>query len=201
MTPENVSFANCALSDPVLLADLPSELRTLLTEVNGFIAYGGGLHVRAACLDPAWHSLRDAWKGPRAYWRFYRSLTADDIPFAQDCVGDQFFLRDSRVHLLRAEIDDVEELGCTLDQFLDQATADPEELLSYGPLTKYLADGGILAPGQLLHAHPPFCMRETSLDNVSLRAVPAEELRGYHFDLAAHLRDVPDGGRVSIQVT
>ena len=201
MTPAHVTFANSPVSDQQLLADLPSELRSLLEECNGFIAYGGGLHVRAACLEPAWHSLRDAWHGPRAYWRFYRSLTADDIPFAQDCVGDQFVLRDSIVSVLRAEIDELEQLGLTLGEFFREAAADPDEVLSMGPLGKHLANGGLLAPGQLLHAYPPFCMRETTLDNVSLRAISADELRGYLCDLASQIRDVPNGGLVSIEVT
>jgi len=198
---DEISFADSPIADQALLVDLPAELRSLLTRCNGFIAFRGGLHVRAACIEPGWHSLRDAWRGPRAYWRFYRSLSSDDIPFAQDCLGDQFFLRDSKVHRLHAELDDTDDLGWTLDEFFDAVAVDPDEVLALEPLDKFLADGGCLTPGLLLQAYPPFCMSESSAGNVSLRAVPADELRGYLADLAARIRDVSDGGQVSMKVT
>lgn len=201
MTPEDAALADIALDDQALLDELPSALRGLLTQCNGFVAYGGGLHVRAACIDPSWHSLRHAWLGPHAYWRHYRSLTAEDIPFAQDCVGNQFFLRDSRVHRLHAEFDGVGDLGIALDEFFDHVSADADELLLLGPLEAHLATGERLAPGHLLHAYPPLCTREAAAGSISFRAVPADELREYLFSLAAQLRDVPDRGQVYMQVT
>ena len=44
--------------DDDLLTRLPGPLRSLLSQINGFILVGGALHVRGACELPAWHSLK-----------------------------------------------------------------------------------------------------------------------------------------------
>ena len=57
--------------DDELLARLPGPLRSLLTQINGFILMGGALHVRGACKLPAWHALEEVWTGispTAAYW-------------------------------------------------------------------------------------------------------------------------------------
>ena len=54
--------------------------------------------------------------------------------------------------------------------------------------------------GQLLHAYPPFCFRESGA-GASIRAVPACEVILFHADLARQIRDVPDGGQVEFKLT
>ena len=98
----NVTCRGPAITDHDLLAKLPSDLRGLLEQINGFVQFGGGLHVRGACHDPAWHSLRHAWVGDAAFHRAYPAVRETDVPFAQDCVGDQFLLRDGAVVRLLA---------------------------------------------------------------------------------------------------
>ena len=51
----------------------------------------------------------------------------------------------------------------------------------------------------MLSASPPFCIQE-SADGVSLAPISAGERRRFLADLAAQLRDVPDGGEIEFRV-
>ena len=183
--------------DPAILDDLPTNLRGLLAQVNGFIQFGGGLHLRGASLSPDWHSLRVAWHGPRAFHRLYPTVDPSWIPFAQDCVGDQFLLADGGVLRLLAETGEVEPLAVGLAGFLQSAMEDPVEWLLMAPLLQMQAEGGGLEPGQLVHAYPPFCCEEAA-GGVSLKAVPTTELHAFHAELSAGL---PETGRVLVKAT
>jgi hypothetical protein len=55
-----------------------------------------------------------------------------------------------------------------------------------------------MRPGQLLHANPPFCIKDTSVD-VSLRPCPAEEVILLHARFAKEIADSPDGARIEIR--
>jgi hypothetical protein len=192
---DRVSYTGPAIDDPKLLENLPTELAELLQQTNGFIQYDGGLHVRGACHAPAWHSLRDAWLGADAFHRLYPDVTADDVPFAEDSLGDQFLLRDDIVWRLFAETGEMESLEAPLDEFLESVQKDPVEELALHPLMQFQEDGGKLPPGKLLAAYPPFCSEE-SADGVSLAAVPSAERRRALADLARQIRELPDGGEL-----
>ncbi|HJT77983.1 MAG TPA: hypothetical protein VJ739_12340, partial [Gemmataceae bacterium] len=192
---QQVSFTGPRLDDEGSLDRLPPDLAGLLRQINGFILFHGGLHVRGACREPAWHSLRDAWEGEAAFHRLYPQVRPDDVPFAEDCMGDQFLLHDTQVWKLAAETGQVQSLGVRLGSFFERVEADPVEFLSLHPLLRFRLDGGRLEPGQLLAAFPPFCIKE-SADGVRLAAISAGERRRFLADLAAQLRDVPEGCKV-----
>ena len=196
---EHVTFTGPPLDDGDLLVRLPANLAGLLRQINGFIQFHGGLHVRGACHEPDWHSLRDAWDGEAAFWRLYPEVNQADVPFAEDCMGDQFLLRDGVTHKLAAETGEVESLGVGLREFFEAVAADPVEFLSLHPLMQHQQDGGQLEPGKLLLASPPFCIKE-SADGVSLAPISAGELRRFLADMAAQLRDMPDGGEIEFRV-
>lgn len=61
---------------------------------------------------------------------------------------------------------------------------------------QFRAEGGSLAPGQLLSVYPPFCTKE-SADGVSLAAVPATDRPGF---LAEFARQLPPDGPIRIEV-
>jgi hypothetical protein len=187
-----ITWRGDSIEDVKILPYLPSELVRILADTNGFILHEGALHVRGACLTPEWHSLRAAWKGPRAFHVLYNDLAPSDIPFAQDQVGDQFLLREGAVHRLSAETAEVEHMADNIQEFFAKVGADIEHFLNVGLSHK-------LEPGQLLQASPPFCLRE-SASGLSLAAVPASDLILFHADLAKQIRDLPDGTRVEIKV-
>lgn len=183
------------IDDPEIFGALPEILRNLLERANGYVAYHGGLHLRGACLQPHWHSLRDAWLGDDALFRLYPAVRESDIPFAEDALGDQFLLRDGVVHRLSAETGDVESLEVDLYDFDQAVRADPIGYLSLMPLEQFRAEGGTLEPGQLLDVHPPFVVKGDR-DEVSYRAIGNLARRRWLASLARQLQDLPDGTRV-----
>ena len=185
---DNVTFQGPAIAEPVLLAILPDECRQLLAQRNGFIAFAGGLHIRGLSDDPDWHSLQKVWTGDLALAKLYPNLTELDIPFGQDCVGDQFILRDEIVHRLWAETGELGSLGCGFNEFLTNAAADPVGYLSLQPLQQFQHEGGTLQPGKLLSVYPPFCTKEAA-NGVSLRAISALERISFLADFAAQIRE------------
>ncbi|HTK75675.1 MAG TPA: hypothetical protein VL371_10490 [Gemmataceae bacterium] len=196
---QHVTYSGPPIDDEPLLARLPTSLADLLRQMNGFIQLHGGLHVRGACLQPAWHSLREAWAGGSAFHRFYPHVRRKDVPFAEDCMGDQFLLRSGRVYKLAAETGALEPMNVSLAAFFQAVAADPVEFLSLHPLIKFQHDGGRLEPGQLLGAFPPFCCKQ-SADGVSLAAIPTGERRRFLADLAAQVRDLPEGAEIEFEI-
>jgi len=191
----DVTFVGPPIDDGEILAKVPGDLAGLLRQLNGFIQFHGGLHVRGACRQPSWHSLRDAWVGKHAFHSLYPAVQPDDIPFAEDCLGDQFILRDGRVLRLSAETGDLKALDLDLAGFFHSVQADPIEFLSLEPLLQFHQAGGVLEDGQLLAAYPPFCT-EQSAEGVHLAAVSADERRRFLADFAAQIRNVPDGEQI-----
>jgi hypothetical protein len=187
-----VTFVGSAVTDPEVLSLLPEELALLLKDTNGFVLFDGGLHVRGAVRSPAWHSIRCVMEGEEALHQLYASVLQTDIPFAQDCVGDQFLLRDGQVWCLRAETGDVEKTSVSLGIFWATIAKDPYEVLNFNPDLR-------LEPGQVLHAYPPFCTKE-SKGGVSLKPVPAPELIRFHADFAKQLAALPEGTSIKVKV-
>jgi hypothetical protein len=195
---EGITFQGPALDDEGVFAILPASLQVLLKQINGFILYGGALHVRGACSQPSWHSLREAWIEERAFHLLYGQVAEGDVPFAQDCIGDQFLLRDERVYHLAAESGKLIPLHLSLNEFFDAVAKAPFEFLFMEPLRQVIEAGGRLLPGQLLHAHPPYCSLEAE-QGVSLRPVFGETLLAYHADLARKISLAGPDGRISMQ--
>jgi hypothetical protein len=192
----NVTFVGPAIDDSETLDRLPAALKKLLSDTNGFVAYGGGLHVRGACHAPDWHSMRLAWSGEFAFHATYADVAADDVPFAQDAVGDQWFLREDEVVQLSAETGEVLGTGLDLEGFLAGVEREPVETLGLHPLVQFGRESGRLEPGQLLHVYPPFCTKEAE-GGVSLQAVPISER--LHF-LAELARQMPATGEFRIEI-
>jgi hypothetical protein len=183
------------IDDPEILDLLPEPYARLLRGMNGYVAYHGGLHVRGACREPQWHSLRYAWSGDGALRRLYPSLDPNDIPFAEDALGDQYVIRDGIVHQLSGEAGDLTSRDMNIVDFDAAVRADPYEFLGLGPLAQFRAQGGELQPGELLSVMPPFVTAE-SANGITVRAMPARERIEWLAMLAKQIRDLPDGGQV-----
>ncbi len=84
-----ITWPGPPIDDPQMMRKLPRDLAQLLKSINGFIQLDGALHVRGACQDPEWHSLRQAWESTDAFYRHYRTVKKSDVPFAQNALGDQ----------------------------------------------------------------------------------------------------------------
>ena len=180
-----------------LLALLPPELRELLAIVNGFVAFAGGLHVRGACPAPVWHSLRSIWRGHLALQRTYPLVREDDIPFAQDCMGDQFLLRGGQVFRMTLETGYLDNLRLTLPEFLAAAEENPVELLQMHPLVQLQKEGSGLKPGELINAYPPFSTAQAA-DGVTFRAVAADDQIAYEIDFFTKVESLEEGETFTI---
>ncbi|HEX8221779.1 MAG TPA: hypothetical protein VF914_21505 [Chloroflexia bacterium] len=195
----DVTYQGPVSDDPGALGLLPPDLRDLLGQINGFIQFGGGLHVRGACKEPGWHSIGEAMTGELAFHEHYPGVLPTDVPFAQDAIGDQYLLRDGIVHWLYAETGDLESLRIGLIEFLEAAQENPDGYLGLQLLRQFLAGGGTLQPGELLHVYPPLCTVEAK-SGVSVTAVPAGERLRFLAEFAARVRGVAEGGQIEMNV-
>src|SRR5687768_17780187 len=188
---DGLTWTGPKIDDQDLLRELPEALRELLTWQNGFVLHGGALHVRGACTAPEWHSLRNACHGDEAMHKLYADVRVEDVPFAQDIFGAQFLLRSEVVMRLFAESGEVEMMAEDLDEFLAALNVDLEGYLNVQP--------GQLEPGQLLLAYPPFCFEEAGT-NIEFTPLPASEVIKFHAQLAAQLKDVPEGAKIEFKI-
>jgi hypothetical protein len=150
--------------DSCAVSLLPDELVELLRQINGFVLFDGGLHVRGVCQSPDWHSLSSVWEGEGALHKLYPALRPSDVPFAQDCVADQYILRDRKVHKLYGDTGELLELHLTLPEFFAAVDASPVEFLAMEPLQLHQKNGGVLLPGQVLHVYPPFAPSRQNME-------------------------------------
>lgn len=195
----DTTFVGPAYTGEPTHGSLPTDLLALLRARNGFVAFRGGLHVRGIVPEPSWHSLFDAWVGPRAVSHLFDQVSPSDVPFAEDCLGDQFILRAGAVYRLSAETGEVERLEADLASFLRRVAKDGWNYLRLQPLLEFERQGGRLEPGQLLSAFPPFCMTESST-GVSLRAVPVFDRLSFLANFARQVADRPDGAELRFRV-
>ncbi len=200
MNPKEFDYQGPEIDDRELLDELPLDLREFLQAQNGFVLFGGGLHFRGACREPLWHSLRAAMEGPLAFHKLYEEIDETDIPFAEDCSGDQFLIRGGEVHQLAAEVGEIDPLEMGLTEFLEYAERDPVDALCMHPLEQFQRNGERMSPGQLLLAYPPFCTGKSGA-SASLRAVSAAEVISYHAQLARQLVDMEGGEEFSFSAS
>lgn len=196
----DLTFEGEPIDDQAELKGLPETLVDILREVNGFIAFRGGLHVRGVASSPPWHSLIRACQGEDAFHWHYRSLAKTDVLFAEDAMGDQFLLRNGEVWKLAAEIDEVDLVSPSLDDFFASCEEDPVDFLALHPLLQLERDGYRLQPGELVNAYPPFCTLQSGEGRVSLRAVPTEEQHYFLRRVSATIRDLPEGASVEFKI-
>lgn len=176
-----------------VLNRLPKELSVLLLRNNGLILYQGGFHLRGACVTPDWHSLGKVWAGDFALHKLFHKVEESDIPFAQDCFGNQFILRDDAVYRLISEEGRLVNLDTDLQTFFVRSQDDPENFLSLDLWFRFQKGGGRLPPGQLLNVYPPLCTQE-STQGVSITPVPMFERIIFLSKLANFIASLPEGG-------
>ncbi len=191
-------FVGPQISDRSLLAKLPDGYAGFLEDTNGLIAFDGGLHIRGVCDNPEWHSLAAVSGGDHALHRMFNSIQPTDIPFAQDCLGDQFILRASKVLRVSAETDNIECLDADFEHFIETAEAQPIQFLHLEPLVQFMRDGGRLQPGELLSVYPPFCTEEAA-QGVHLEAAPIFQRLEVLSQISRQLSKLADGTKFKVE--
>ncbi len=195
----HLTYQGPPIDDRATLEKLPADLRGFLEQINGFIQFAGGLHIRGACQAPEWHSLVNVWSGSLALSKLYPAVFESDIPFGQDALGDQFILREAVVHRLMSETGEIVSLECNFFDFLQATQNDPLQYLDLQLLLQFQSEGGELKPGQLLSAYPPFCVQQAA-SGVSLKAISGIERIRFLADFAAQISDLADGTSIEIKV-
>jgi hypothetical protein len=194
-----VTYIGPLMDDIGLAEAMPLDLWAVLNDANGFIAFDGAFHIRGITADPLWHSIGQAWKGERALHHLFAALSPDDIPFAQDALGDQFIFRSDHIWRMDAETGELEPTGLDIQDFLKTLIDTPEELLPIQFVRRFRDSGGILVPGQLLSVYPPLCTKDAK-PGTSLRAVSAIERIEFLAHFAAQIAKQPDGSLVQFRV-
>lgn len=169
---KGVIYKGEEISDVELWKSLPADLKSYYRDVNGIIAYQGGLHIRGCVGNPDWHSLRQVWSGPWALHLHFNEIREKDIPFAQDCLGDQYFWRLGTVWRLFLDNGEVEDLELEFYDFLEEVEKDPVDLLDLEPLVYFLDQGNDLSPGHILISDPPLSVEA---DHYSFSAINVKE--------------------------
>lgn len=152
------TYAGAVLDDLEILESLPPEYAQLLAQRNGFVAFGGALHVRGACTAPAWHAIRTAMEGPDALFLLFPAVDRADAPFGQDALGNQFIIRNGGVYRLAAAIGAVqvvEFIAPGVAAFLTRCLEEPADVLPLDAIAALHAAGSKLEPGELLDATAP----------------------------------------------
>ena len=85
-------------------------------------------------------------------------------------------------------------VGLNLVEFLQDASRDPVAFLRLEPLLAFEAEGGRLAPGQLLSVYPPFIAATD--EKRSYRAINVADRLGFLASFAEQIRNIPDGGEI-----
>ncbi|RSK44954.1 SMI1/KNR4 family protein [Hymenobacter rigui] len=196
---KGILYTGGELTDLVTFAKLPGYLQAFLREQNGVVAYFGGLHIRGCVSAPSWHSLASVWQGERALWRTYAEVQKADIPFAQDCAGNQFLLRGDAVLWLDTETGELADLEVDFKHFLFGVEKFPLDALGMEPLRAFQQAGGILQPGQLLSLYPPLCIATKGQSKPSAKAVSVTERLAWLAEFHRQIKDLPDGQQVRLQ--
>ncbi len=179
--------------------EIPRDLKSLLNQINGFIQYHGGLHIRGVCQSPDWHSINEVMNGKFAFYKNYAGIIETDIMFAQDCMGDQYFIRKNIIYKLYSESGDIEFKDDSFNKFMKRSIEDPIDYLELQPLLQFQNDGNNLSPGQVLHATPPFCTQEAE-NGVHLGAVPISEALLLLPEMAKVISTLSDGEKFDIKI-
>lgn len=190
---QNIIYRGQGIDDLDTFDILPDYLKDFYVVSNGVVALNGGLHIRGCVKAPQWHSLGEYWFGDMKLSGLFSSLDINDIPFAQDCFGDQYIIRGNNMWRLSAEYDEIKDLEIDFSDFLKQVHDNPFEFLNIENIG-YLN----LKPGQLINVIPPFCVDSKS--GYSLRPIGMEDQIRYLSDLSKQIRDLPDGTYIELKV-
>lgn len=152
---KGITFKGGEIDDESTLKILPPDLKEFYREINGLVLYQGGLHIRGCVSQPSWHALDKVWTGDWALKSRFSTLRDQDIPFAQDCLGDQYIWRLGTIWRLYWEDGELEDLELELYDFFGEIQHDPVEFLDLEPLVYFLEEGNVLEPGYLLLPDPP----------------------------------------------
>ncbi len=164
--PKIITYKGEPINDWLTFNRLPGCIQDFLIEINGFTVRNNG-----GCVNsPDWHSLNEVWHGGTRLSDLFDSIRPDDIPIAQDCVGNQFIIRQNKICMLDVETGRIELMEIDFQEFIRQIAE-----LSYDELQDSNMQNVELVPGQHFSYYP---VDNSPVLDFSLKA----------FDSLAHLK-------------
>ena len=188
------------ISSPALAGEADGEFRgagELLRRRNGFYSFLGALHVFPT-ISSGDEISQPEWNND-ALWRSgYPDLGVEYVAFAEDLFGGQFLHSNSGVFQLEPETGEIEQIAVDVPGWCAAILDDPEVLTGYPLAEEWQTRNGRLPVGKRLIPRKPFVLGgEFSSENLML-VDSAESLR-WRAELAAQIRDVPDGGKIVLR--
>lgn len=189
--------------DTALLAELaihyqlPEGYQNLVLEVNGFVQFNGGIHIRGVVRTPDWHSLMYAMEGDHAYHELYAMIEPTDIMFGEDCVGSQYFLRQGVVYFLDTQTGELENLEMDFSAFIEQMQAEPVQMLGMYPVLQFQDQDQTLKPGEVL-AEKPYMFTKEAEKGVALKAIDTTTYRLLLAKVCAQVLALPEDEEYSM---
>lgn len=194
----NTTYRNEIIEDRSTFDLLPNELKEFFLKCNGLVALNGGIQFKGCVNKPEWISLHETWKGKLKLLDVYESIAPNDIPFAQDAFGDQYIYRSGEIFQLNCESGELENLNCTLDQFVNNIKTDALDYLSLQQIYELKEMGIELKNGEMMNVYPPFMFNSES--ERSYKPVPSIEQISFLQNLYIQTRDLKDGESIEIVI-
>ena len=190
---QNITYSGQKIDDIDTFDILPDFLKDFYLSQNGFVAFNGGFHFRGCVKTPKWHSIKEIWFGDIKLSRLFASVDINDIPFAQDCFGDQFLIRKNTILRLSSETDEILDLGIDFNGFLNQIYNNPFEFLNIDNI-----DIPGLKPGQLINVIPPFCVKADK--GYSFKPIDMIEQIRFLSEFSKQIKDLPNGTMIDFKI-
>jgi hypothetical protein len=166
---------------------------------NGFLAFDGALHVLSAPgISPS--SDFETWNSPELWKRHYSGSADELFAFAQDLFGFQYCVSKEGVILFDPETGGHDHFAPTLLEWAEKILADPDVHTGCRIAKLWRATKGPIHVGERFVPAVPFVLGgEFNASNLVL--MEATRAMNYYGELAAQIRDLPDGAQVRLTVT
>lgn len=175
---------------------LVTELEKMLGRRNGFLAFESALHVFPLGGVRGDDDL-ESWNAATGWRTSYNGLAADCLFFGEDVFGNQFAIKGGQVVSFDAETAEASVISDSLEGWAAAVLNDYESMTGYPIAHAWQLSNGGLPRGFRLVPKTPFVLGgEYTTKN--LRAIVATRGMRWRGELAKKIRDVPDGGAVSI---
>lgn len=178
---------------------LGRELADLLLLRNGFWAYESCLLVRPLTSAMPPRGLTD-WNN-QALWKGAYALDLSSVLFfAEDVFGEQHCLHNDLVRTFDPETGELENLATSLEEWASVMLDDYEYRTGYPLGHEWQTSRQPLEPGKRLLPRVPFVLGgKFELENLYM----VDEIEGMRARacVANQIRDVPDGGKIVIELS
>ena len=171
----------------------------LLRACDGFYAFESALHVFPSTTTASELGVAE-WNAPQCWRETFDALTGDLCCFAEDVFGVQFTIGlDGVVGALDPEIGVVKHVADDIEAWAQRVLDDYSVLTGWPLAHEWQIANGPLRAGRRLIPKVPFVLGgDFSIENLyDADAVSAMRYRG---ELAAQMRDLPDGSSVTLRI-